>query len=174
MFVAMERRAFLAGLAGSALAVGLPVLGGASEADAAQLPSRVGKGRRIVYSLKRQSIWVFNDKNVPVKWHRVSGKLSSPKPGQYFVYSKSQTSFATHNPNIQWNYMVRFARSPSGNAIGFHAIPRVCVKGKCSPMQGIGQLGTPLSAGCVRQSPKDAIWLYNWAQVGTKVHVIWD
>ena len=34
------------------------------------------------------------------------------------------------------------------------------------------QLGQPLSGGCVRQAPEDAIWMWNWAPVGTVVVVL--
>ena len=40
------------------------------------------------------------------------------------------------------------------------------------PVQSIAQLGQPLSGGCVRQAVDDAVWMWNWAQIGTKVVVL--
>jgi lipoprotein-anchoring transpeptidase ErfK/SrfK len=39
-------------------------------------------------------------------------------------------------------------------------------------VQSVSQLGQPLSGGCVRQSTPDAIWMWNWAYIGTKVVVL--
>jgi lipoprotein-anchoring transpeptidase ErfK/SrfK len=72
------------------------------------------------------------------------------------------------NPAIRWRYMVRFVRTASGNNIGFHEIP----SGPGGRLQTDAQLGMALSSGCVRQSTPDAIFLYNWAPVGTTVVVL--
>ena len=39
-------------------------------------------------------------------------------------------------------------------------------------MQSDEQLGEGLSGGCVRQSREDAIWMWEWAQLGTTVVVL--
>ena len=64
--------------------------------------------------------------------------------------------------------MVRFAHGGEGGNIGFHEIPFQYGR----PVQSISQLGQPLSGGCVRQSTPDAIWMWGWAQLGTKVVVL--
>jgi lipoprotein-anchoring transpeptidase ErfK/SrfK len=63
--------------------------------------------------------------------------------------------------------MVRFAKGDRGGNIGFHDIPYQYGR----PVQTIDQLGQPLSGGCVRQASADAIWMWNWAQLGTVVIV---
>ena len=98
----------------------------------------------------------------------VSGRLDLPGYGFYRVYSKSLRTFATHNPAITWEYMVRFAIGQYGGAIGFHQIPLL----NGVPMQTEAQLGQPLSGGCVRQSHADAVLVWNWAPVGTLVVVV--
>ena len=64
--------------------------------------------------------------------------------------------------------MVRFAKGNRGGNIGFHEIPFQYGQ----PVQSIDQLGDPLSGGCVRQATPDAIWMWDWAQVGTVVVVL--
>jgi len=64
--------------------------------------------------------------------------------------------------------MVRFAHGSHDGNIGFHAIPIQYGR----PVQTLEQLGQPLSGGCVRQAPEDAIWMWNWAQIGTVVVVL--
>jgi len=66
--------------------------------------------------------------------------------------------------------MVRFAKSCNGGNIGFHEIPTDTSTGY--KLQSVSQLGTPLSGGCVRQAVSDAVWMWNWAYVGTKVVVL--
>jgi lipoprotein-anchoring transpeptidase ErfK/SrfK len=63
---------------------------------------------------------------------------------------------------------VRFAYGPGGGRIGFHEIPNR----NGVPLQSAEQLGLPLSGGCVRQSTSDALWVWNWAYIGTKVVVL--
>ncbi len=135
-----------------------------------ELPANSGSGRRAVYSKSLQRVWAVDENNVVIKTHRVSGRLDplDPRPGVYSVYSRSLSTFAIHNPTITWNYMVRFAHGAHDGNIGFHAIPIQYGR----PVQTIEQLGQPLSGGCVRQAPEDAIWMWNWAQIGTVVVVL--
>jgi len=135
------------------------------------LPANSGTGRRVVYSKGRQRVWAVDSAGNVIKTHLVSGNLHWAKPqlGTYSVFSRSRYTYALSNPTIRWGYMVRFAHGPSGDNIGFHEIPTQYGY----PVQSVSQLGTPLSGGCVRQAVSDAIWMWNWAYIGTKVVVIW-
>ncbi len=134
------------------------------------LPANSGTGRRAVYSKSRQRVWAVADSGEVLKTHLVSGKLKwcDPKIGTYSVFSRSRYTNSIQNPTIKWGYMIRFTKGCEGGNIGFHEIP----KKYGNPVQSIGQLGQPLSAGCVRQATSDAIWMWNWAWVGTKVVVL--
>jgi peptidoglycan hydrolase-like protein with peptidoglycan-binding domain len=132
------------------------------------LPANSGTGRRIVYSRAQQRIWAVEADGRVVKTHLISGRLYEPYAGTYSVYSRSMYTYSVADPDVKWRYMVRFAYGPGGGRIGFHEIPtRFGV-----PLQSESQLGQPLSGGCVRQSTADAIWVWNWAPVGTKVVVL--
>ncbi|HET6697892.1 MAG TPA: L,D-transpeptidase, partial [Nocardioidaceae bacterium] len=63
-------------------------------------------------------------------------------------------------------YMVRFAHGEHA-AIGFHDIP--ILDGE--RVQGFDELGTPQSHGCIRQRRTDAIALWRFAPIGTRVVV---
>ena len=138
-------------------------------AEAFVPPADTGSGRRVVYSKSKQTVWVYDESNTIIKMHRVSGKQDpyDPAPGVYSVYSRSIRTYAIHNPSITWSYMVRFAHGARGGNIGFHEIPYQFGR----PVQTSDQLGSALSGGCVRQTTEDAIWMWNWAQVGTTVVV---
>jgi peptidoglycan hydrolase-like protein with peptidoglycan-binding domain len=129
------------------------------------LPANSGSGRRVVYSRARQRVWAVDADGTVVKTHLVSGRLYEPYAGTYSVYSRSLYTYSTADPNVKWRYMVRFAYGPDGGRIGLHEIPTKFGV----PLQTVGQLGQPLSGGCVRQSTADAQWMWNWAYLGTKV-----
>jgi lipoprotein-anchoring transpeptidase ErfK/SrfK len=126
-----------------------------------------GGGRRLVYSISQQRAWAVESNGFIVRTWRVSGKIGTPAPGFYSVYSRSEWTFAAYNPSIRWRWMVRFTRSARGLGIGFHEIPTQYG----NPVQTIDQLGTPLSGGCVRMATDDAWFVWNWAPVGTPVVV---
>ncbi len=135
------------------------------------LPGNSGQGRRVVYSKPRQRVWTVESDGTVSKTHLVSGRLkyNQPTPGTYSVFSRSAYTCNIKNPSICWRYMVRFALGgDEGDNIGFHEIP----KKDGVPVQSDSQLGTALSGGCVRQKTSDAIYMWNWAPVGTKVVVL--
>lgn len=132
------------------------------------LPANSGSGRRVVYDRGQQRVWAVDANGEVVKTHRVSGRRYEPYAGTYSVYSRSLNTYSTADPNVKWRYMVRFTYGFNGGRIGFHEIPnRFGV-----PLQSTAQLGQPLSGGCVRQSTSDALWMWNWAGIGTKVVVL--
>lgn len=137
---------------------------------ATALPGGSGEGRRIVYSKSRQRVWIVEADGEVSKTHLVSGRRTwnQPLPGTYSVFSRSNYTCNIKNPAICWRFMVRFTKGPEGDNIGFHEIP----KKNGVPVQTESQLGTPLSGGCVRQATNDAIYVWNWAPIGTKVVVL--
>jgi len=128
-----------------------------------------GDGRRVVYSKTNQTVWVYDENNTIIKMHRVSGRQDprDPLPGTYRVWSRSTRTFSINDPTITWNHMIRFAKGNRDGNIGFHDIPYQYGQ----PVQTVDQLGQALSGGCVRQASEDAIWMWNWAQIGTVVVV---
>jgi lipoprotein-anchoring transpeptidase ErfK/SrfK len=134
------------------------------------LPADSGTGRRTVYSKSRQRVWAVSAAGEVLKTHRVSGRLKwcDPRIGTYTIFSRSRYTNSIQNPTVKWGYMIRFTKGCEGGNIGFHEIP----KKYGVPLQSISQLGQPLSAGCVRQATSDAVWMWNWAWVGTKVVVL--
>jgi len=128
------------------------------------LPAGSGDGRRVVYSNSRQRVWLVESGGNVVDSYLVSGRKGMPRPGTYKVFSKSRHSRAG---KVRMEYMTRFARGRR-LAIGFHSIP---VDRRGRPIQTESELGQYRSHGCVRQRMADAITLWNFAPVGTKVVV---
>ena len=96
----------------------------------------------------------------------VSGSvLDNLKPGTYEVYSRSRHAVGVDDSG-EMEYFVRFTRGKKA-AIGFHSIPTQDGK----PLQSREQLGSPQSHGCIRQARPDAIAMWEFAHIGTKVVV---
>jgi lipoprotein-anchoring transpeptidase ErfK/SrfK len=131
------------------------------------LPADSGQGRRIVFSQSRQRVWLVGGSDKVDRSYLVSGSVyDNLQPGTYSVYSKSRWAVGVDDSGVM-QYFVRFTQGPTGAAIGFHSIPTSHEQ----PLQTRAQLGTPQSHGCIRQDLPDAIALWEFAPIGTKVVV---
>jgi hypothetical protein len=131
------------------------------------LPDGSGSGRRVVFSMTDQRVWLVDAKDRPVSTYLVSGSVTDNlKPGTYHVYSRSRWAVGIDDSGVM-QYFVRFTRGNNA-AIGFHSIPTK--NGK--PLQSESQLGTPQSHGCIRQRLEDAERMWGFAQDGTEVVVL--
>lgn len=138
-------------------------------AQSDHLPARSGSGKRVVYDESAQRVWLVRSGDRVSRTYLVSG---SRRPdlldaGRYAVYSKSRTAVSLDHRSTM-NYMVRFARGERA-AIGFHDIPAYR-DGRLAQLRT--DLGTPLSAGCIRQWITDARALWEFTDVGTRVVVL--
>jgi lipoprotein-anchoring transpeptidase ErfK/SrfK len=137
-----------------------------SEADPA-VPARSGNGKRIVFDMSDQRVWLVDDSGAVERTYLVSGSLhDNLQPGTYAVFSKSMDALSFNNDETM-KYMVRFAHGENA-AIGFHDVPR---DGDGDLVQTKADLGEPQSAGCIRQWVNDAKALWRFADVDTKVVV---
>jgi len=134
----------------------------------APVPNKSGTGRRIVYANRQQRVWVINADNEVIRTFPVSGMLGQPGNGTFSVFSKSPTSYSPEFAGVTFRFMTRFAIGRNGGNIGFHEIPIRNSK----PMQTVDELGAFKGSGCLRSSTKDALFIYQWATLGTKVVVV--
>jgi hypothetical protein len=141
---------------------------GAAAAEASEaLPARSGTGRRVVFDISAQRVWLVGREDRVRRTYLVSGSLTDNlKPGTYEVYSTSRHAIGIDDSGTM-EYMVRFTHGKRA-AIGFHDIP--VDDGEL--VQTRAQLGTPQSSGCIRQARPDARALWDFAPVGTKVVVL--
>jgi hypothetical protein len=166
-----------AGSGGAALS--LAAVTGASAPDAAReavarewrtapapVPEGSGGGRRVVFDMGDQRVWLVRADGSVKRSYLVSGSVyDNLDAGVYEVYSRSQHATGIDDSGTM-RFMVRFAHGDRA-AIGFHDIP--VDDGEL--VQTRSQLGTPLSHGCVRQWRPDARALWRFAPVGTAVVV---
>ncbi len=134
-------------------------------------PARSGHGRRVVFDISEQRVWlVAVDPDGADRVRRsylASGSLTDNlHPGTYAVQARERHAWGIDDSGTM-QYFVVFTHGKHA-AIGFHDIP---VKdGK--KLQTRGQLGTPQSHGCIRQWRPDAKALWRFAPVGTTVVVV--
>jgi L,D-transpeptidase catalytic domain len=155
---------------------GLPATGGVAPpvqpliAPAETVPADSGTGRRVVYSERRQRVWLVEDDQTVSATYLVSGsRYDNLGPGTYEVYSRSEAATSFDRESTM-KYFVRFTKGPSGAAIGFHDIP-VSIS-DAQPLQSVDELGLALSQGCIRQDREDALSMWDFAAIGTPVVVV--
>jgi peptidoglycan hydrolase-like protein with peptidoglycan-binding domain len=139
--------------------------------DAPPLPDNAGQGtgRRIVYSRLHQRVWAIDDEERIVRSYLVAGsQYNNEVPGIHEVYSRSDMTTGW-NGEADLPLMVRWLDTERG-AIGFHQIP--FHKSDGSPYQTEAELGQRLSGGCQRQARLDAVFMWDFGQIGTPVHVL--
>ncbi len=133
------------------------------------LPAESGSGKRVVYAIGAQQVWLVDEANEVARTYKVSGsRYDQLDAGVYEVFSTSRHATSWHGTETM-EYMVRFHHGARSN-IGFHDIPVNTSSG--TDVQTLSELGTPLSDGCVRQDVVDAAALWEFAPVGTPVVVV--
>lgn len=131
------------------------------------LPASSGTGYRVVYSEEQQRVWLIGENGRVQHTYLVSGSVyDNLEPGTYQVYSRSMNAIGVDDSGTM-QYFVRFTQGPTGAAIGFHDIP---VKDGAK-VQGVDELGTATSHGCIRQKRADAKLMWEFADLGTTVVV---
>jgi len=137
------------------------------EVGTSALPVDSGTGRRVVFSIGAQRVWLVAADGTVASTYPVSGSVTNNlHPGRYDVYSRSRWAVGVQDSGVM-QYFVRFAHGAHA-AIGFHSIPTK----NGTPLQTVAQLGTPQSHGCIRQKRADAQRMWAFAGVGTDVVVV--
>jgi lipoprotein-anchoring transpeptidase ErfK/SrfK len=127
-------------------------------------PEGSGEGRRIVYCISCQQVWLVEDDEYVYSSYAVSGRRGYPRTGTYKVIRKVHPGYSH---TLRLPYFVGFTFGTTTD-VGFHGIP--LDNGR--QIQSDSQLGTYRSSGCVRQNQTDAKRLWDFAPMGTKVVVI--
>jgi lipoprotein-anchoring transpeptidase ErfK/SrfK len=127
-------------------------------------PEGSGAGRRIVYCISCQQVWLVEEDEYVTSSYAVSGRRGYPRTGTYKVIRKINPG---NSHGLRLPYFVGFTFGTTTD-VGFHGIP--LRNGK--PIQSDSQLGSYRSSGCVRENQEDAKRLWDWAPMGTKVVVI--
>ncbi|MET7637532.1 hypothetical protein [Streptomyces sp. NPDC005438] len=143
---------------------GAPSSDGKSEKERPRKPAAVpadsGEGRRIVYSLKLQRVWLVGEGEKVTRTYRVTASAVSPKPGRYQVGTRS--AHITGSDGVPVENVVRFA-TVEGVTIGFSA----ALNGSTAAPDPDGP-----KTGGIRESRADGKALWAFASTGTPVYVV--
>lgn len=125
-----------------------------------------GTGKKILVSLSKQTLTMFENGQV-VSVRRVStGKWSTPTPpGTYRIYNKIPIAYSKAFGLYMENWM---AFQPDGS-MGLHSLPFWKLKNGGRLYEGAAHIGTPVSHGCIRQTLADSKSLSDWTPIGTPV-----
>jgi lipoprotein-anchoring transpeptidase ErfK/SrfK len=125
--------------------------------------------KRIVVSISRQRVWVYENGQLLHEWVASTGINDSPTwPGIYQVILRERNAYAG-NWDLWMPYFVGVYRPIPGADFtnGFHGFPT----------RGGGQilwensLGRRVTYGCILINNQNAAWLFNWAEEGVVVEI---
>ncbi len=132
-------------------------------------PNEPIANKRIVVSISKQRVWVYENDALKWEWVTSTGISDSPTwPGVYQIISHVSNAYAA-NWNLYMPYFMGvYQPIPSADFTnGFHGFPT----------RGGGQilwensLGTRVTYGCILLSNTNAALLYEWAQEGVIVEI---
>ena len=123
--------------------------------------SQVFENKKIEVDLSQQKMRLFEGNEVVAEFLISSGKKEKSTPvGNYKVYKKFIMVYSK-SARCWLPFWVGFTKS---GIYGFHEVP-VCKEGR----EGVKELGTPASAGCIRLGVGDSETFYKWVQIGTSI-----
>lgn len=125
--------------------------------------------KRIVISLGQQRAWVYENGALQWEWPVSTGIASSPTvPGVFQIQSHEPNAYAGNWDLWMPSFMGIYRPVPASDFMnGFHGFP---TRGG-SALLWTGDLGHPVTYGCILLSSENAQLLYEWAESGTIVAI---
>lgn len=135
------------------------------------LPDEENPFKEIHIDLGIQMMFLLEN-SIPVHMFPISsGKASAPTPvGVFQIHRKQVLRISSMDVPYRMPYYLAFTKD---QAFGMHALPNLKTSQTTSYywQETMDHIGTPVSHGCVRLLPADALALYEWAELGTPVHI---
>jgi len=133
------------------------------------LPLPVVENKRIVVSLGQQRMWVYEYGGLKWEWPVSTGIESSPtSPGVFQIQTHEPNAYASNWNLWMPHFMGIYRPLPTSDFMnGFHGFP---TRGG-SALLWTGDLGHPVTYGCILISSENAAALYAWAEAGVVVEV---
>jgi LysM repeat protein len=133
------------------------------------LPLLVVENKRIVVSLSEQKVWAYENGALKWEWPVSTGIPSSPtSPGVFQVQTHEPNAYASQWDLWMPHFMGIYRPVPTADFMnGFHGFP---TRGG-SRLLWTGDLGHPVTYGCILVSTENAVALYEWAEEGVVVEV---
>jgi lipoprotein-anchoring transpeptidase ErfK/SrfK len=133
------------------------------------LPLPVVEHKRIVVSIGRQRMWAYENGDLVWEWVVSTGIPSSPTaPGVFQVQSHDGTAYAP-SWDLWMPYFLGIYRPVPSSLFmnGFHGFPNR----DGATLLWTGDLGHPVTFGCILLDSRNAALLYEWAEDGVIVEI---
>ena len=133
------------------------------------LPLPVVPNKRVVVSISQQRAWVYEEGELKWEWPISTGISSSPtSPGVFQIQSHEPEAYAGNWDLYMPNFMGIYRPVPTSDFMnGFHGFPNR----DGFNLLWTGDLGTPVTYGCILLSSENAQALYSWAEDGVVVEI---
>jgi lipoprotein-anchoring transpeptidase ErfK/SrfK len=133
------------------------------------LPLPIVPGKRIVVSLSQQRARVYENGELLWDWPASTGIGSSPtSPGVFQIQSHEVEAYASNWDLYMPNFMGIYRPVPDSDFLnGFHGFPTR----DGFNLLWTGDLGHPVTYGCILLSSDNAQTLYGWAEDGVIVEI---
>ncbi|MBP6472271.1 MAG: L,D-transpeptidase family protein [Chloroflexi bacterium] len=133
------------------------------------LPLPVVENKRIVVSIAQQRAWVYENGALVWDWPVSTGIADSPTaPGIFQIQSHEANAYAGNWDLWMPQFMGIYRPVPTSDFMnGFHGFP---TRGG-SQLLWTGDLGRPVTYGCILLDSGNAELLYNWAETGVVVEI---
>jgi lipoprotein-anchoring transpeptidase ErfK/SrfK len=133
------------------------------------LPLPVVPNKRVVVSISQQRAWIYEDGELRWEWPASTGISSSPtSPGVFQIQSHELEAYAGNWDLYMPNFMGIYRPVPTSDFMnGFHGFPTR----DGFNLLWTGDLGTPVTYGCILLSSENAQTLYSWAEDGVVVEI---
>ncbi|MCX2971015.1 hypothetical protein WDH52_10545 [Streptomyces sp. TRM70308] len=131
-------------------------------ADPEALPEESGSGRRVVYALEADRVWLVAEDGSVERTYPVEPGTLDPVPGHYTVTSRDGAVTGTDGVPVE--HVVRFATF-AGTGIGFSAPREADAEPVASPPPG-------RQTGGIRERREDGRAMWVFATIGTPVVVV--
>jgi lipoprotein-anchoring transpeptidase ErfK/SrfK len=133
------------------------------------IPLPVAANKRIVVSITRQRVQVFEDGALKWDWPASTGVADSPTaPGVFQIQSHEENAYAGNWDLWMPHFMGIYQPVPTSDFMnGFHGFP---TRGGAQ-LLWTNSLGRPVTYGCILVSSDNAEQLYNWAEAGVIVEI---
>ncbi len=126
--------------------------------------------KKIKVDLSEQKMYVYQGDLEIKKFPVSTGTNSHPTPvGNHKIQFKQEVRVGSSYPHY---IMPKFMQFRKGG-YGIHALPSLANDRGVYWREALNHIGTRRSHGCIRLLPADANWVFEFAEVGTPVQVVW-
>ncbi|MBI4235644.1 L,D-transpeptidase [Candidatus Peregrinibacteria bacterium] len=127
-----------------------------------------GEKALLVDRTSAQKLYLLIDNKVVAEFPVSTGAPATPTPvGTTEIKLKQEVRVGSKSP---YYIMPKFMWFREGG-YGFHALPSLGGDGGIFWTEALDHIGRPVSHGCIRLLPDDADFVYDFAEIGTKVMV---